>query len=76
MSFTPDQLEQLRQSVQRIETAICGDDKMKIPGLAAEVAEIKEWRRKLMLRMSFISGGVVSLWEVGKAVATWFNPHR
>lgn len=69
------QFEKLQESVNRIETAICGDEKMKIPGLASDVAEIKEWRRKLMLRLAFVSGGFVSLWEGIKLAASYFSPH-
>lgn len=68
--------QKLKDSVARIEHAICGDEQMGHIGLVKDVEEIKRWRSRLMLRLSFISGAFVSVWEGVKIAAEYFKPHE
>jgi hypothetical protein len=72
----PGEFESLKNSVKRIEHAICGDMDMGHSGLVRDMAEMKSWRNSLKLRMAFVSGAFISVWELLKLAAEYFKPHE
>lgn len=49
-----------------IHLAVCGNTELGVNGLVADVRDIKDWRRKMDLRVAKIAGGAVLLLFVVK----------
>lgn len=50
--------ERRERMIRDVHLAVCGDEDIGVAGLVQEMRELKEWRRKLDLRVAGISGGV------------------
>ena len=53
-----DKLDTLVRDMRDVKTAVCGNEALGIHGLVRDVEDLKEWRRKLDLRVAGIAGGV------------------
>ena len=73
--MTPERFEKIESTLARIEHAICGDEAMGHAGLVRDMNEMKTWRNSLKLRMAFVSGAFISVWELLKLAADYFKPH-
>jgi hypothetical protein len=55
-----------------VHLAVCGDEKLGVPGLAKDVRELQGWRRRMDLRVAGIAGGVSVLAFLGKRLLDHF----
>ena len=69
------EFDDLKDAVMEIKTAICGNEKMGHVGLVKDMAEMKTWRGNLKLRMSFVAGAFISVWELFKLGIDYLKPH-
>ena len=53
------QLSEMREKLNDVHMALCGDERLGIQGLVKDVGNLKDWRRNLDLRVAKISGMVV-----------------
>ena len=61
------ELSMLCKDVRDIKIAVCGDERIGIHGLVKDVDDLKEWRRRLDLRVAGIAGAV----SAAAAIAKW-----
>lgn len=47
--------------VREIKLAVVGDPRIGLPGLVEDMRRLKEWQRKIDLRVASISGGVTTI---------------
>lgn len=47
------------EMLREVHLAVCGNEQLGVPGLVADVRELKDWRRRLDLRVATISGGTI-----------------
>jgi hypothetical protein len=73
MPINREEFDNLVTSVNRIERAICGDEQMGVEGLAGRLTRIEKWKTKISLRLAFLTGAAVTIWELGKAGVEYFN---
>lgn len=52
-----EKLEEIQEEQRKTNQALFGDEQLGLKGLVAEMAELKEWRAKVMLNAAAISGG-------------------
>lgn len=63
----PTTSEQRREKMLGdVHLAVCGDEDIGVAGLVQEMRELKEWRRKLDIRVATISGGVSAVIFIAK----------
>jgi len=61
-----DQLDTVCRDVRDIKIAVCGDERIGIHGLVKDVDDLKEWRRRLDLRVAGIAGFISALVSILK----------
>jgi hypothetical protein len=49
------------EMLEEIHLAVCGCERIGVTGLVSEVRELKNWRRKMDLRVAKIAGGTAVL---------------
>jgi hypothetical protein len=54
------------EMLREIHIAVCGNERLGVPGLVEDVREIKRWRRSIDLRAAKISGGICVLFFLAK----------
>jgi hypothetical protein len=59
-------LEELRHNMRDVKLAVCGDTDIGISGLVKDVADLKDWRRRIDLRVAWISGATALAVFIGK----------
>lgn len=60
--------ERHEKMIRDIHLAVCGDDKLGVPGLVSDVKDLKEFRRTIELRVATVSGGITVLVLAAKAI--------
>ena len=51
-------LDKACSDVHAIKIALVGDERLGVPGVIAELRDLKRWRTNLDLRIATISGGI------------------
>lgn len=46
------------EMLRDLHVAVCGDNRLGVPGLVEEMRQLKAWRQKVELRAAAIAGGV------------------
>lgn len=59
--------------LREIHLAVCGSDRLGVPGLVNEVKRLKEFRNQVVFRSAWISGAVAALALGGKYVLSKLN---
>jgi len=59
--------------VREIKEAVVGNARIGLTGLVEDMRRIKEWQRKIDLRVASISGGVTTLVLLVKFILTTFH---
>lgn len=54
---TPGELKR-EELLRDVHLAVCGNENVGVPGLVKDVRELKEWKRRVELRVAGISGAV------------------
>ena len=56
-----------RKMLRDIHLAVCGDEQLGVTGLVSDVRDLKQFRRKIELRVATVAGGVTILVMLAKA---------
>ena len=88
MSIEPEEFQQLKDSVKRIETAIIGDGQMGVKGFVKtqeefntsqlnRITSLEKWQSEVKLSFAFVAGGAIAIVEGIKYAFEWLaNSHN
>lgn len=62
--------------LKKLEQGMYGDKDLKIPGLITDVTGLKIWRENVRLKVAFISGLAVAIWELLKSGWEYLINHK
>ena len=57
--------------IDDIHLAVCGNKELGVPGLVRDVADLKEWRRNIDLRVASIAGAMTVALTLAKHLLGW-----
>lgn len=58
------QLDAQDSKLEKLELGMYGDEKLKIPGLIADMKTVKKWINQQKLKVALVAGGIGVLWWI------------
>jgi hypothetical protein len=66
--MTPDEQQQMARDIREIKQAVVGDKSIGLNGLVNDMAEMKQFRSGILVKVAFVAGVVAAVITGGKTV--------